>query len=252
MEPIYVNPPRSRGAVGPSRDLAFVRVKKAPLDWNVIGVPLPQHLYRFDLHSDYVDRGAVGGINLIEGGTGNTFLNGLVINADGGYAYSAPNPDVNNLGAVFSILVKMKPNGVGFGAILNCIPNNWEVFAGVQINHQGDSAPLYLAIVKDGENYITKSTATPVNNGDDYVIIITFNAGALKVFINGIEETLVDDESIGTVDSVPDTENGMFVGEFFDAPNSPMGDGTVFEVVAIHKGKEYSQAEVTAIQAGLA
>jgi len=218
-------------------------------DWNVLGVLLPPHLWRFDLHPDYADRGSVGGLDLAEGGSGNTFLNGLVINGDGGYAYSAADPDVSNLGAVWSILLKLKPNGAG-GAYLTCVADDF--ITGIAILGDGDGTPFVILIGKDESTYTVQDSTTLISNGNSYLIVVTFNAGVIKFYINGIEDVLIDSETYGVVDVSGNGEQGLFVAEFFDAPDFPAGDGTVFEVVAIHKGKEYSQAEVTAIQAGLA
>jgi hypothetical protein len=88
--------------------------------WPVPGVVKPQHLWPFSQTGDYSDHGSTGGLTLTAEGSGNSFgAGGLILNGSG-WAESAANADLYNLGSTFSILIEINTTNTGNIYPLGC------------------------------------------------------------------------------------------------------------------------------------
>jgi hypothetical protein len=242
-----VNPASVDGVVNPAsvNGVAFATVDPY---WPVAGVPKPQHLWPFSQTGDYTDQGSVGGLDLTAGGTGNTFNNGLVFTG-AGYAYSAAHADVSNLGAVWSLIAK-----VNFGATLvdgAPILNSWASDYSTAYDLSGslvNGNDIGMSLYTDMSNYMSVNK-NPVVPHTDYLCIVTFDNGTLKLYINGVLAVDYGGDGTPPVTSL-DTGMGLYVGSYFDVSQF-LPNGTVISFCGVLKGTAWSSGDVAAINAGL-
>ena len=221
----------------------------APLpnpDWNVPGVPLPPHLYRFDLHQDYVDRGAVGGLDLTAQGSGNSFgAGGLILNGDG-WANGPNHADVCDLGAAFSLLADITIPTLMLAGILSASPlyNDWDdggwmllVFA------DGHLEPRMLNPAANQNGFSTPSEV--LANGVRARIVWTYVGGNVLIYVNG--SPVITPTALPV--PVPMTTRPFSVGALTYAGAYPII--ATFRSVAVLKGTAWSAEDVAAIQANL-
>src|SRR5208283_5123985 len=74
--------------------------------WPFSDIALPFFLWRPDLTGDYRNVGSAGAaLDLSAGGSGNSFNNGLLLDGNG-WVVSPYNPDISNIGSLFSFISK--------------------------------------------------------------------------------------------------------------------------------------------------
>jgi hypothetical protein len=209
--------------------------------WPVVGVTKPQHLWPFSQTGDYTDHGSTGGLTLTPGGTGNSFLSGLVLNGSG-YATLAYNADICNLGSIYSILLEY--SYIDYTQYQNVVT------AGV-----GGSTNGYDIISPYGGTYKFNFRTTPGNinaagflvNGVVSQVVISVagtGAGQVTAYVNGVPQSLNSNQLTALTDGV----EGFVVGA--NILGTSRITGTI-KRVAILKGTAWSALDVVAIYAGL-
>jgi len=230
--------------------------------WPFPDIALPPFLWRPDLTGDYRNVGSDGAaLNLapVPGTPAPSFNQGWVISNPTSslcsIVESPDNADVSALGLVFSIIGKVLPqnsiNANGTTFVSNGLSTGATGGAGFGINGAAGQ-PLYYFIGNNESILLYLIGTILINDGIEYTIVLTFDTGTMRAYINGVEDTLVESGSVGTVTALSDTGVGVEVGDAVDSPGAaPCGDGTIIKVVAVAKGIAYTPAQVAEITAGL-
>lgn len=156
-------------------------------------VPAPQHYW--DFANNYNDGASVNPLNMAAGGSGNTFgvdwahraNQALVLNGSGYAQLTVTDPDVNNLGAVWSILINSTP-GANVTTTQRLISLWGDVGAGnksylLQISNSNFGFYTY-----DGS---TQSTGPiwAASASKAQQLILTFNNGTCIAYLNNSSVT---------------------------------------------------------------
>jgi len=238
--------------------------------WPFPDIPLPPFLRRPDLTGDYRNVGSDGAALDLSPAPDNpyhpqgyapplgSFSNGWVISnpsqdsnppGESSVVIVPYNPDVSYLGSLFSMVFKVKFGAGGNSCVLgfsgSSLADIWRVY------YNNYDFPLEADFIS-GDNVLDKQGIILLEAEVEYIIVVTFNSGVFHFYINGVEDTIIEGgASEGTLTSMPDTGDGVCIGDDSFYPNESSPDGTIFKAVAVHKGIAYTPAQAAEITAGL-
>jgi len=226
----------------------------APNCWPLPGLPLPRFLWRPDLTGDYRNVGSAGAaLNLTPapGAPLGSFNQGWVISNPTGDESSvvrtANNIDLTDFGTVYSFIGKAR-----FNTYLILL------YGSIVIAFQGPNQPLFFTVfgpTVDNQQYNADFQGTMLlQEGIDYIIIWTYNNGAMHLYINGVEDTIniINIQYGGwPFSTVTNPPFGLWSGDSSAYPDGPAGAGSKILVEAIHKGIAYTPAQAQEITAVL-
>lgn len=217
--------------------------------WPVVGVTEPQHHWPFVVTGDYTDQGSTGGFTLTEGGSGNSFSAGLVLNGSGRAVYSH-NDDLCDLGATFSLLFDATITGGDYGVILGarssgdagyCIMYynvaNSDLFQ-LQLNTSGGYQTCTFS--KAGFSGVTFGAGTL------YQQIVVLGGGYANAYCNGVAHS----SNPVTFNYAPLHQNNEFIIGAYDTSQGYPVACTIARA-GILKGTAWSADDVAAIYAAL-
>jgi hypothetical protein len=195
-----------------------------------------------------------GVLDLSPGGSGNSFgPDGLLLDGNGWAFYNGLHSDLNELGTQFSLVALCKvvpPTGLyPQSALFSNVNTNWDEGMDLYINVISGGA-VYGPEIYNGTDWLSYLYLQPTVPQNLHVVIMTFDNGTLKLFLNGQYEP--GNGVGGSLSSCGSTDKPFTLGGFSEGSPGLLAAGSYISLAAINKGKAYSQQEVTDVTAVLA